>query len=184
VQESDLGGLGLLHLEDQVGALPDDRGGRNDPRARGAISLVRDIAAKAGAPLHHRDMAVATKRRDSRRRQRDAILLSLDLGGNADDHPVCLLQVVGSLNRTSQRGNIFNPRAPAPADITDKTRRCHHQHQRATTSVCAIVKRSLLSVRICTKMVDGHLTSVMSPSLDEHGVIMARVPGRAGSVAT
>ena len=85
-QEAEFGALRLLDLEHHPRAFP-YRGGRShDLRAGGAILAVAEAAAGAGAALHQHAMVVAAKGGGAGRRQRDAPLVRLYLGGYSDDH--------------------------------------------------------------------------------------------------
>ena len=75
----------LLHLEQQLGALPDlvDRPG---PRTHRGVRLVRKPGANARRLLDDHLVAALHELERARRRQRDAVLVGLDLFGDADPH--------------------------------------------------------------------------------------------------
>ena len=75
----------LLDLEDEVGALP-DLVDRDDARADALVVGVRERAADAGARLDRDLVAVVDQLERAGRRQRDAVLVGLDLLGDADPH--------------------------------------------------------------------------------------------------
>ena len=81
-----LGGDRLLHLHQQVGAAPDLGGVRHDHGAGGGIVLVVDARARPCAGLHEHLVPAARELIDAGRRDGDAVLVVLDLGGDADAH--------------------------------------------------------------------------------------------------
>ena len=86
LQERDLLGLGLLHLQDQVGLAEDVGGGRDDARSLGLVVGVGDRASLSSPSLDQNLVAVLGELARTHRRQRDPILVGLDLGWNADLH--------------------------------------------------------------------------------------------------
>ena len=86
LEHRDLDRLRLLDLDDHVG-LAEDRGGvGDDPRALVDVLGVRDRRALAGALLDEHLVPAVDELADARGRQRDAVLVGLDLGGAADVH--------------------------------------------------------------------------------------------------
>src|SRR6185295_14536326 len=83
-KQRDLLPLGLLHLQDQVGIAEHVLGGRNDARSLGLVVRVRDRAALPGPTLNQDLVTVLGELARPDRRQRDAVLVGLDLGGDAD----------------------------------------------------------------------------------------------------
>ena len=75
----------LLHLQQELRVLPDlvDRG---DPRADRLVGGVGEGAAVAGAGLDDHLVAALDELERARGRQRDAVLVRLDLLGDADPH--------------------------------------------------------------------------------------------------
>jgi hypothetical protein len=84
LQQRHLGRLRLLDLDDHVGLAEHRLGVRHDPRPLRRVVAVLDRRADARAALDHDVMAVLVQLADPRGRQRDAVLIGLDLGGNAD----------------------------------------------------------------------------------------------------
>ena len=85
-QQLDLRGLRLLDPQDHVRLLEDGGGVRRDPRPLGLVGLVRDRAAVPGVGLDQHLVAVLHELAGAHRRQRDAVLVLLDLGGDPDPH--------------------------------------------------------------------------------------------------
>ncbi len=75
----------LLDLEQQLGRLP-DLVDAHDPRADRRVLVVREGAADAGAGLDEHVVALLDELERARGRQRDAVLVGLDLLGDADLH--------------------------------------------------------------------------------------------------
>ena len=75
----------FLHLQQELRALPHlvDRG---NPGAVGLVGGVLELAAQAGVRLDHDLVAAPHELARARRRQCDAVLLGLDLLGDADAH--------------------------------------------------------------------------------------------------
>ena len=87
LQPRDLLGLGLLDLDDQVGLAEDRVGVGQDLRALRDVVARRLIAEPSPAPGLHDDLVAAVgELAHARRGQRDAVLVGLDLGGDADLH--------------------------------------------------------------------------------------------------
>jgi len=85
-QGRDLAGLRLLHLHDHVRRREDFVGRGCDARAGGAIGLVGEADAVAGARLDHDLLAVMDQFPNRARHQADPVLVRLDLLGDADPH--------------------------------------------------------------------------------------------------
>ena len=85
-QHRDLDRLRLLDLDDHVGPVEDRLGVRRDARALAGVLVVGDRRALTRALLDQHLMAVLDQFADSRRRQCDAVLIGLDLSGDADSH--------------------------------------------------------------------------------------------------
>ena len=85
-QQLDLGRLRLLDLQDQLRLGEHRLRVRHDAGALGHVRVVVDRAALAGAGLDQHLVAVLRQLARAGRRQRDAVLVRLDLGGDADPH--------------------------------------------------------------------------------------------------
>ena len=85
-QHLDLGRLRLLDLQDQVGLGEHRLRVGHDARALGLVVGVGDRAALAGARLDQDLVAALDQLARARGRQRDAVLVGLDLGRDADLH--------------------------------------------------------------------------------------------------
>ena len=96
-----LGRQRLLHLQHELGALPDLVDG-DERRAHGRVFVVADPAARAGAALDQHAVARLGEGARTGRREGDALLARLDLARHADDH--------GALN--------VSPRGAWPAGST------------------------------------------------------------------
>ena len=88
----------LLHLEQQLAALPDVVD-RDDLRADALVGRVGERAARARAGLDRHLVAAVDQLERAGRRQRDPVLVGLDLLGDADPHGG------GSLPATQGRGD-------------------------------------------------------------------------------
>ena len=75
----------LLDLEQELARLP-DLVDRDDAGADGLVFLVRERAADAGSGLHEHLVAALHELERPGRRQGDAVLVRLDLLGDADSH--------------------------------------------------------------------------------------------------
>src|SRR5690606_21991401 len=78
--------LRLLHAAYQLSAGVHLGRRRDDLRAGGRVLLVRVVRALAGPGLHEHLVAGTHDVADALRRERDAILLRLDLAGGAHNH--------------------------------------------------------------------------------------------------
>jgi len=85
-QEGVLGRDGLLDLQQQVGVAPDVSCSANHGGAGLGEVFVGDCRAQAGSGLDQDGVAAAGQVVHTSRRDRDAILLALDLCGDADLH--------------------------------------------------------------------------------------------------
>ena len=85
-QHGSLDRLRLFDLDDHVGALEDLFGGVDDLGAGGLVHLVVQADLGGAVTLHHDLMAVGDQVADRGRRQSDAVLVDLDLFGDADQH--------------------------------------------------------------------------------------------------
>ena len=88
-----LGREGLLHLEHHLG-LPPDVAARGDRAARGDVGGVREPRAVTRRLLDYDLVATVDELTGTRGRQRDAILLGLDLLDDADLHVVAPAEVL------------------------------------------------------------------------------------------
>ena len=84
-----LGGLRLLHLDDDLSAVPDLRGAGNDPRAGLLILFVGEAGKLAGAGLNQYLVASLHKFADAVRHQPHAGFVVFHFSGNAYDHGKC-----------------------------------------------------------------------------------------------
>jgi hypothetical protein len=75
----------LLDLEEQVSA-PPDIVHRGDRRARALVRVVREGAHESRARLYDHQVAALNELARTRGGQRNAVLLRLDLLGDADPH--------------------------------------------------------------------------------------------------
>ena len=78
--------LRLLDLDDHLGLREDGVRVGDDRRALCDVLVVCDRRALARAPLHENLVAVLAQLADTGRRQRDAVLVGLDLGWDSDLH--------------------------------------------------------------------------------------------------
>ncbi len=85
-QQRDLAGLRLLDLDDQLGGAEHRGGGGRDVGADLAIGVVAEADAGAGAALDQDLVAVRDQLARRAGNQADAILVGLDLLGDADQH--------------------------------------------------------------------------------------------------
>ncbi len=76
---------GLLHLEQELDVAPDVFDG-HDLDALGLVRRVREGAALPRALLHEHVVSALNQLASTGRRQRDAVLVGLDLFGDADPH--------------------------------------------------------------------------------------------------
>ena len=86
LQARDLDGLRLLDLDDQVGLAEHGIGVGEDLRALGDVVGVADGRALPRPGLHDDLVAAIGQLAHARRGQRDAVLVGLDLGGDANLH--------------------------------------------------------------------------------------------------
>ena len=91
----------LLHLEQELGALPDLVDGRDAGAVR-LVLLVGELAAGACARLDDDLVPALDELARARGRQRDPVLLGLDLPGDADSHAAHLT----SRRRCLSAGNV------------------------------------------------------------------------------
>ena len=84
--QRELGIQGLLDLEHELGPIPDLRRVLDDGRSGPGIGRVGDGAALPRPGLHEHLVVVPSERGHTGRRDRDATLVGLDLGGYADAH--------------------------------------------------------------------------------------------------
>ena len=104
-QQLDLLGLRLLDLQHHVGLAEHRRGVGHDARALRLVIVVGDRAALAGAGLDEHLVAALGQLAHAGGRERDAVLVGLDLGGDADLHRAPPLPVARpSRPRTRCRG--------------------------------------------------------------------------------
>jgi hypothetical protein len=96
LEKRHLRGLGLLDLDDHVGAAEHRGGVRQDLGALGGVLLVQDGRAHPCPRLHHHLVTVVGKLANAGWRQGDAVLIGLDLRGHSDDHGPSLRRIVGS----------------------------------------------------------------------------------------
>ena len=89
----------LLHLEEQLRLLPDVVEG-DDLRARAHVVVVRHRASVAGRRLDEHVVPLLHELARARRRERDAVLVGLDLLGNADPHDA---RTIPTPNRNTTR---------------------------------------------------------------------------------
>ena len=97
----------LLHLQDEVGLVPDLGGCPGSRGARPLVGSVRDGAAPAGAGLHHDVVPMGPERRHPGGRDRHPVLVRLDLGGHPYSHDVCSSDHPASVRRQAL---LFWPR--------------------------------------------------------------------------
>jgi hypothetical protein len=85
-QPRDFFGLGLFHAKDHFRVGEDRVGVRRDPRALLDVGLVRQCASGAGAGLDDHLMTAIDQLAHAHRRQRDPVLIGLDLCRDSDFH--------------------------------------------------------------------------------------------------
>ncbi len=81
-------GQGLLHLDHQLGPLPDLGGALHQLRPGLGVEIIIDAAAGAGTALHQHRVAGPLQFLGAHRQQGNAVLVSLHLSRNAHDHDV------------------------------------------------------------------------------------------------
>src|SRR3954453_11532298 len=86
-EQGNLARLGLLDAEHQLGLGEDRCGVGRDPRALSGEVVVADRAALARAGLDDHLVALLGQLPDPDRRDRDPVLVRLDLRGYTNDHP-------------------------------------------------------------------------------------------------
>ena len=124
LEQRHLGRLRLLDLDDHVRRA--EHGGRvgQDLRALGDVVGVGDGRALSGTGLDHDLVAVLDQLAHAGGRERDAVLVRLDLGGNADLHLV--LSVVGLISSRPRRASQKSMRSRAESSdlpVSSSTRR-------------------------------------------------------------
>src|SRR6516165_3767357 len=85
-QELELSGQRLLDFEHHRSALPDFRCAIGDPRTRGAIFLIREPTAQAGAAFNIDAMAMQYESRGTRRCHRNSAFIRFYLFEHSDNH--------------------------------------------------------------------------------------------------
>ena len=91
-QVRELGLLRLLHLAHEVGVAPHGGGVVDDRRTRTLVRSIGNAGAGTGSGLHEHPDLVVNQLSDAVRRDGDAVLTVLDLGGHADrrGHPIAI----------------------------------------------------------------------------------------------
>ena len=86
LETPDLGRLGFLDLDDQRRLVEQRVGVGHDRRALLGVSLIGDRGAEAGAALNEHLVTSVDQLADAGRRQRNPILVGLDLGWDPNLH--------------------------------------------------------------------------------------------------
>src|SRR5262249_17626884 len=111
-QHLHLPGLGLLDLEHELGLVEHRLRAGRDSRPLGAELLVAERAAFAGARLHEHFMTVRRELAHPRWRDRDAVLVRLDLGRYT------YLQRVSSRPRSASQNSIRSRALPRSLPVS------------------------------------------------------------------